>query len=276
MKKRQKKNGLKVVLVSGILFLASIACNYSGLKGVAEPTLTPQLVITPLSLQAVVVSDSAPLRSGPGIDYAQAGALSRDQVVNVKGVTVRNDWYLIGIPGYQPVPSQIWVSSELIAVVTPSVQPTNTSTPFVSYMDTQTAPTITPTLIPPSGTPTPTITPPASAPKHATPTWQPPATQKPANPQPVYTQTQAPLNPTETTASIQPTEQPVATEPVATEAPTLQPSVTQEPPTQIPITPPTNTPQSSTQVPPTDFPSMPTQISIEQPTNTLPASTQIP
>lgn len=276
MKEMQKKNGLYIVLVSSILFLASIACNYSGLKGVAEPTLMPLVLITPLSLQAVVISDSAPLRSGPGIDYDQAGALSRDQVVNVKGISVRNDWYLIGIPGYQPVSGQIWVSSELIEVVTPSVQPTSTSTPFVSYLNTQTAPTITPTLIPPSGTPTPTITPPAPAPKHATPTWQLPATQKPANPQPVYTQTQAPINPTETTASIQPTEQPVATEPAATEAPTLQPSATQEPPTQIPITPPTDTPQSSTQVPPTDLPSMPTQISIEQPTNTLPASTQIP
>lgn len=279
MKEIQKKYGLNIVLSASILFLTSIACNYSGLKSAAEPTLTPQLVITPLSLQAVILSDSAPLRSGPGINYAQAGAISRNQVVNVNGVTDRNDWYLISIPGYQAASGQIWVSSELIAVVTPSVQPTYTLTPFVSYLDTQTALTSTPTLIPPSETPTPTITPPASVPKRLKPTRQPPATQNPAKHQPETTQTKAPASPTETVPSIQPSDQPVATKPAATEVPTLQPSATQEPPTQIPISPPTDTPFPSTQVPnppPVDTPPTSTQIPIQQPTNTPPASTQIP
>jgi hypothetical protein len=132
-----------------ILLLAALACIPPTDTSIEETdgTSIPEIKVTPISGQFVVVSDIANLRSGPGVEFELVATVANGDIVVTDGLSADGDWYRL-IDG-------IWIGAGFLSRVQEEpIESFVTSTEVFELPDTLTP---IPTLLA-TATPLPTTT----------------------------------------------------------------------------------------------------------------------
>jgi LysM repeat protein len=136
------------ILVVVIIIFGLEACTEIPGQTDTSPTPTEVLVI-PLNQPGQVNADVVPLRRGPGVEYEQAGTLSRNRSITVVGQSGDGKWYKVELPDYSGDQPSFWVAADFVTLIFSTETVTMTvvvSTASLTLLETTTAQVLSPTV----------------------------------------------------------------------------------------------------------------------------------
>jgi LysM repeat protein len=133
-------------LVVVMIIFGLEAC--AGIRGQTDTSPTPtEVLVIPLNQPGRVNADVVPVRRGPGVEYEQAGTLSRDRGITVVGQSGDGKWYKVELPDYSGDQPSFWVATDFVTLIFSTETVTMTvvvSTASLTLLETITAQVLSP------------------------------------------------------------------------------------------------------------------------------------